>query len=116
MVPEVTYLGISLSQTRVTGTKLVDRMKRANVAVYQLRKLGVFEKRLSAKKCMRVYNALMQRRWDVCPAPHPSDASRSSSGQGSRANILLPGRRPGSMGTRDRLRLLCRLQAVEHRR
>ncbi len=56
MVPEVTYLGISLSQVGVSDTKLLDRVKMAKIAVYQLRKLGMFKKGLSAEKCIKLYN------------------------------------------------------------
>ncbi len=62
-VSEVTYLRISLSQSGLTDAKLLGR-KKAKIAVYQLRKLGIFKKGLSAQKCIKLYKALIQPRWE----------------------------------------------------
>ncbi len=71
MVPEVTYMGISLSQMGISDTKL----KKAKIAVYKLRKLGMFKKGLSAEKCIKLCKSLIQPRWEYARPPHPTDAS-----------------------------------------
>ncbi len=49
LVPEVKYLGVSLSEHGITDTKLLDRTRGAKAAVHQLRPLEVYAHGLSQK-------------------------------------------------------------------
>ncbi len=55
MMPEIAYLGISLSQIGELTKNYWTVLKTVNIVVYQLRKLGIFKKGLSAEKCIKFY-------------------------------------------------------------
>ncbi len=54
-VKEATYLGVALSDSGVTDTKMLDRIRKAKIAVHQLKPLGLSPKGISAKKAIRLY-------------------------------------------------------------
>ncbi len=52
--PEVSYLGVSLSENGITDTKLLERIRSAKDAVHQLRPLGVYAHGVSQMKAIRI--------------------------------------------------------------
>lgn len=54
-VKEVSYMGISLSSQGVTETRMLERIRNAKFAVYQLRPLGVSMRVINALKAIKVY-------------------------------------------------------------
>ncbi len=52
MVPEVTYLGISPSQAGVSGTKLLDRVKKRKRSQYINCEIGNVQERA---ECWKMY-------------------------------------------------------------
>ncbi len=70
-VKEVTYLGVSLSEEGVTDSKMLERIRNARIAIYQLRALGVFSHGLSPIKSLDCIRHLSSQGGSTqCTSPH----------------------------------------------
>ncbi len=78
---------MSLSEDGVTDSKILERIRNENIAIYQLRALGVFSHALSPIKSSLVYGAYPDK-VGVRNAHHPVDRRDNRSNTGSGENLL----------------------------
>ncbi len=59
---EVEYLAVSMNASGVTESKILDRIRKDKIAVYQLRALGVSTKGINIRMSIMMYKCLVQPR------------------------------------------------------
>lgn len=100
----------------VSDTQILQRLKKAKTAVYELRTLGVFRKGISIQKCIQVYKALIQPRWEYAMHLTPWTQDVQNAIKEVEQTFFKQIFGPLARGKTDRLRLLCRIQTAEQRR
>ncbi len=113
-VEEVTHLGVSLSSSRVTDTKMFERLPKAKVAVYQFRAFGVSTHGINAQKSIRLYKC--PATVEIRHAPDPLDAANTPGGEEVEKAFFQQVFGAIGRNRTTRLRLLCRIELEKNRR
>ena len=116
IVPELEYLGVTLSETGISDSKMCKRIQSARAAVHQLRPLGVYARGLSHVKSIRLYKALIQTRWEYAMHLTPWTERSKQAVKEVEKIFMHQIFGPVARGRVERLKLLCRISSPQDRR
>ncbi len=106
---------MSLPEEGVTDSKMQEKIRNARIAIYQLRALGVFSHGLSPIKSLRLYEALIQPRWEYAMHITPWPDGITDAIQEMERTFSQKHFGPIASCRVERLKLLCRIIGPKHR-